>query len=139
MNTNITTKMKSKRKATALATAKEKANKKMKPKHALVYETKQKLTHAKHILQIFAVLLCCMSAATTAFAAGTDPLAAINNLSDFVFQAIKAIGMLILLFGLVQLGLSIQSHDTQQRSQGILCMLGGLIIAFAKEILDMIL
>ncbi len=97
------------------------------------------LRNRKRLVKLLVTLAMYLSTATLALAAGSDPLTAINNLSDFVFQAIKAIGMLILLFGLVQFGMSVQSHDTQQRSQGILCMLGGLIIAFAKEILDMIL
>ena len=50
-------------------------------------------------------------------------------------SAIKAIGIIILGWGIVQVGMSIQSHDASQRSQGFLCLFGGLVIAFAKEIL----
>lgn len=71
---------------------------------------------------------------TVAFADG-DPLAIVNNLSDFIFSAIKAIGVIILGWGIVQVGMSIQSHDASQRSQGFLCLFGGLVIAYAKEIL----
>lgn len=46
--------------------------------------------------------------------------------------------MIILGWGIVQLGMSIQSHDASQRSQGMLCVFGGLIIAFSKEILSAI-
>ena len=46
-----------------------------------------------------------------------------------------AIGVIILGWGVVQVGMSVQSHDASQRSQGFLCLLGGLIIAFSKEIL----
>ncbi len=73
------------------------------------------------------------------FAEGTDPLSTINNLSTFVFAAIKAIGVIILGWGVVQIGLSLQSHDASQRSNGFLTFFGGLVIAFAKEILDLIL
>ena len=69
----------------------------------------------------------------------TDPLTTINNLSTFVFAAIKAIGIIILGWGVVQIGLSLQSHDASQRSNGFLTFFGGLVIAFAKEILDLIL
>ena len=34
--------------------------------------------------------------------------------------------------------LSLQSHDPSQRSQGFLTLAGGLVITFAKEILDLI-
>lgn len=74
-----------------------------------------------------------------ALAEGTDPLAAINNLSDFVFSAIKAIGIILLGWGVVQIGMSLQSHDPSQRSSGFLTFFGGLMIAFAKEILEIIL
>ena len=74
-----------------------------------------------------------------ALAEGTDPLQAINNLSDFVFAAIKAIGVILLGWGVVQIGMSLQSHDPSQRSSGFLTFFGGLMIAFAKEILDLIL
>ena len=81
-----------------------------------------------------------LTCAVPAFAAGTvaDPLAIVNNLSDFIFSIIKAIGVIILGWGIVQVGMSIQSHDASQRTQGFLCLFGGLLIAFAKEILAMI-
>ena len=78
---------------------------------------------------------CCM---TPAMAAGGDPLGIVNNLSDFIFSIIKAIGVIILGWGIVQVGMSIQSHDASQRTQGILCLFGGLMIAFSKEILTAI-
>ena len=76
---------------------------------------------------------------TPAYATGGgDPLTIVNNLSDFIFSCIKAIGVIILGWGIVQVGMSIQSHDASQRSQGFLCLFGGLVIAFAKEILTLI-
>lgn len=62
----------------------------------------------------------------------------VGNLSDFVFSIIKALGVIILGWGIVQVGMSIQSHDASQRTQGFLCLFGGLMIAFAKEILTAI-
>lgn len=76
--------------------------------------------------------------AATAYATGDDPLAIVNNLSDFIFSIIKAVGIIILGWGVVQVGMSIQSHDASQRTQGLLCLFGGLLIAFAKEILTLI-
>lgn len=80
----------------------------------------------------------CLCCATPALAAGTDPLGIVNNLSDFIFSIIKALGVIILGWGIVQVGMSIQSHDASQRTQGFLCLFGGLMIAFAKEILTAI-
>ena len=78
-----------------------------------------------------ATLVCGMS--VTAFAA-SDP----NNLSDFIFGLIRAIGLILLGFGIVQVGLSLKSHDPSQRANGFLTLAGGIIITFAKEILTLI-
>ena len=51
---------------------------------------------------------------------------------------IKAVGVIVLGWGIVQVGMSVQSHDASQRTQGFLCLFGGLMIAFAKEILTAI-
>ena len=84
------------------------------------------------------VLAVCALLTVPAFAAGSDPLGIVNNLSDFIFSIIKALGVIILGWGIVQVGMSIQSHDASQRTQGFLCLFGGLMIAFAKEILTAI-
>ena len=73
-----------------------------------------------------------------AYATGGDPLTVVGNLSDFIFSCIKALGVIILGWGIVQVGMSIQSHDASQRTQGFLCLFGGLLITFAKEILGAI-
>lgn len=75
--------------------------------------------------------------ATTVCAAG-DPLTVVNNLSNFIFSLIRAIGMIILGFGVVQVGLSLKSHDPTQKANGILTVAGGIVITFAKEILNLI-
>ena len=41
-------------------------------------------------------------------------------------------------FGIVQVGLSLKSHDPSQRANGFLTLAGGIIITFAKEILNLI-
>ena len=85
---------------------------------------------------IVIVLIC--STPFTAFAADGDPLTVVNNLSDFIFGLIRAIGMILLGFGVVQIGLSLKSHDPSQRANGFLTLAGGIIITFAKEILNLI-
>ena len=83
-------------------------------------------------------LVCGVCFALPAFADG-DPLTVVNNLSTFIFSLIRAIGLILLGWGIVQVGLSLQSHDPSQRSQGFLTLAGGLVITFAKEILDLIM
>jgi hypothetical protein len=76
---------------------------------------------------------------TTAYAAdGDDPLTVVNNLSNFIFGLIRAIGLILLGFGIVQVGLSLKSHDPSQRANGFLTLAGGIVITFAKEILALI-
>lgn len=83
------------------------------------------------------VTVMCMTT-MTAFAAGKDPLTVVNNLSDFMFGLIRAVGLILLGFGIVQVGLSLKSHDPSQRANGFLTVAGGIIITFAKEILNLI-
>jgi len=89
----------------------------------------------KRTLMVVGLALGLLS--TTVFAA--DPLGAINNLSTFIFSAIRAIGMIMLGFGIVQIGMSLKSHDASQRANGFLTFFGGVVIAFAKDILDMLI
>ncbi len=91
----------------------------------------------KRAFLVFCVLVMVFSVTTTAFATD-DPLQVVNNLSEFIFGLIRAIGMILLAFGIVQVGLSLKSHDPSQRANGFLTLAGGIIITFAKEILSLI-
>lgn len=103
---------------------------------------KSKQKTEKRFLKIYtavvliAVLLSAM--AVTCFAAEDDPIAVVNNLSDFMFGLVRAVGMIMLGFAVVQIGLSLKSHDPSQRAQGFLTLAGGVVITFAKEILTLI-
>ena len=88
-------------------------------------------------LILYSAAVCHLCFPLSAMAA-SDPLTAVNNLSTFIFSLIRAIGLILLGWGVVQVGLSFQSHDPSQRSQGFLTLAGGLVITFAKEILDLI-
>lgn len=93
---------------------------------------------SKRAMAVYAALVLYLTCfTTTAFAAG-DPIAVVNNLSDFIFGLIRAVGMILLGFGIVQIGLSLKSHDPSQRANGFLTLAGGVVITFAKEILTLI-
>ena len=79
------------------------------------------------------VLAVLLLSCTTAFATDGDPLTVVNNLSDFMFSMIRAIGVILVGFGIVQIGMSLKSHDPSQRSNGFLTFFGGVLIMFAKE------
>jgi len=89
-------------------------------------------------LIIFMVVALFVLKASQVFAATNEPLTVINNLSTFIFSIIRAIGMILLGWGIVQVGLALKSHDASQRANGFLTVAGGIIITFAKEILDLI-
>lgn len=74
----------------------------------------------------------------TSVSATSDPLTVVNNLSDFIFGLIRSVGMIILGFGVVQIGLSFKSQDPSQRANGFLTLAGGIVITFAQEILNII-
>ena len=78
-----------------------------------------------------------LGTSVTAFAAG-DPITVVNNLSSFIFGLIRAIGLILLGFGILQVGLSLKSHDPSQRANGMLTVAGGIVITFTKEILTLI-
>ena len=95
-------------------------------------------TASRRGLYFITAIILCIGLLTISALADSDPLTIVNNLSDFIFSIIKALGVIILGWGIVQVGMSIQSHDASQRTQGFLCLFGGLLIAFAKEILTAI-
>ena len=104
----------------------------MKMKKASLNTTKANDRKIKRLYLVAAtVVAAAFVMAMPAFA--DDPLTTINNLSDFVFSAI------LLGFGIVQIGLALKGHDASQRAQGFMTFFGGVVIYFAKDILDMIL
>lgn len=100
-------------------------------------EEKNKVKRIEKILKITHLALVMMLSTTSVYAAD-DPLSVVNNLSNFIFGLIRAIGMILLGFGIVQVGLSLKSHDPSQRANGFMTLAGGIVITFAKEILNII-
>ena len=95
--------------------------------------------NTKRIFSIFiAAVLICTLGVTSVYAAATDPLEVVNNLSTFIFSLIRAIGLILLGLGIMQVGLSLKSHDPSQRANGFLTLAGGIIITFTKEVLTLI-
>ena len=95
-------------------------------------------TTSRRWLSIITTVILSVGLLAVPALADSDPLTIVNNLSDFIFSCIKAVGIIILGWGVVQVGMSVQSHDASQRTQGFLCLFGGLLIAFAKEILALV-
>ena len=64
----------------------------------------------KGIFTLLYVVLLFVLQSSNVFATD-DPLSVINNLKDFMYQIIGAIGAILLLWGIVQIGMAIKSHD----------------------------
>lgn len=108
-------------------------------------KTKNSLEHqrkierrAKRAYALFACLALSLAVMAVPAFAADDPLQIVNNLSDFIFSLIRAIGLILLGFGILQLGLSLKSHDPSQRANGMLTIAGGIVITFTKEILALV-
>lgn len=101
-------------------------------------EEKMVIKRGRAIIAGYAgIVLALTLGAGLAFADG-DPITVVNNLSEFIFSLIRAIGLILLGLGIMQVGLSLKSHDPSQRANGFLTLAGGIIITFTKEILNMI-
>ncbi len=102
----------------------------------------KKKINSKNILKkitfilLYAFILF-VAQATNVFAT-EDPLAVINNLQTFIAGLVKAVGVIILILGIVQIGMSLKSHDPSQRANGIMTLAGGVVIAFAPQIVTLI-
>ena len=102
-------------------------------------ETKKETTQLKmkrgqkKLFALYAVMVLTFCIGATCVYAAGDPLTVVNNLSTFIFSLIRAIGLILLGFGIVQVGLSLKSHDPSQRANGFLTLAGGIIITFAKQ------
>ena len=115
-----------------------KETKYIKPKKTIlnpirVMKSKKRLPLIVLLAAVFMLVL-----ALPVLAAPSDPLAVINNLSSFIFSLIRAIGLILLGFGILQVGLSLKSHDPSQRANGMLTVAGGVVITFPQEILTLI-
>ena len=108
-----------------------------KPQNTLERRTKLE-RRAKRVYAIFTCLTLSMAVMTVPAFAADDPLQIVENLSDFIFSLIRAIGLILLGFGIHQLGLSLKSHDPSQRANGMLTIAGGIVITFTREILNLV-
>ena len=108
-------------------------------KHKTRTEEEKKASRAvRYLFLAYMAMVIMVTISAVSSHAASDPLTVINNLSDFIFSLIRAIGLILLGFGIVQIGLSLKSHDPSQRANGFLTLAGGVIITFAKEILNII-
>lgn len=93
---------------------------------------------AKRIMIIVCTMMVLFSYSAVAFAAPDEPIQAVNNLRDFIYTLLSAIGVIMLIWGGVQIALSLKSHDPSQRSNALLFIAGALIVLFIEPIITFI-
>ena len=101
-------------------------------------EEKRIAKNGRIVMTIYAGMVLAMTLGAGLVFADGDPITVVNNLSEFIFSLIRAIGLILLGLGIMQVGLSLKSHDPSQRANGFLTLAGGIIITFTKEILNII-
>ena len=70
-----------------------------------------------------------LGTSVTAFAAN-DPIKVVNNLSDFTFRMVRAVGMIMLGFGILQIGFSLKSHDPSKITNRFLTLPAVFVLTF---------
>lgn len=101
---------------------------------------KQNRVIKKAAATLVAVIFCLMLFAVSAFAEGegnavTQPLI---NFTALMFTIIRLVGIALGAFSIVQFATALKSHDGAQKVQAGLGIAAGLMIIFAKEILELI-
>jgi len=111
----------------------------IKPKKSILNPIRVMNNHKRlPAIMVLAAIFMLALALPAMAAPSDDPLTVINNLSSFIFSLIRAVGLILLGFGILQVGLSLKSHDPSQRANGMLTVAGGVVITFTQEILNLI-
>lgn len=93
----------------------------------------------KAISVITTATIVCTLCAVPVFADGGDEvLSPMSRLVDLIFSIIRLVGAGVTGWGIFELSSAIRSHDGAQKGQAIAGIAGGLLIIFAKEILQFI-
>lgn len=92
----------------------------------------------RRIAIVTCTLMVLFSCSAVALAAPDEPIQAVNRLRDFIYSLLSAVGVIMLVWGGVQIALSLKSHDPSQRANALLFIGGALIILFIQPIVTFI-
>ena len=91
-------------------------------------------------MMVFVLSTSVALAAETGTSAGeVDPIKAVNNLSLLVTTLVSAVGGVVLMFSVLQLGIAIKQQNSASKAEALLGILGGLVIACAPWVVNYIL
>jgi len=99
---------------------------------------KKKINRVVTVVVEAAWMLCMASAGNvlaTDTSAATAPL---DRLTDILFSIVSGLGVIALIFGVVQLALSFKGHDPQQKMQAAIAIAGGILLIAIKPIVSTI-
>lgn len=88
---------------------------------------------------VLSTLFVIMASCSFVLASDNPAAEAISNFTEIIVGIVTAIGVILAIWGVVQVGLSVPSHDTSQRASGFLALAGGIIVAVAPHIVVSIL
>ena len=67
--------------------------------------------------------------------AAPDAVTTINNLKNLMLNLLSAVGVILVIWGIVQTAMGFKSQDGTQKAQGVLFLAGGALIAGVGPIL----
>ena len=109
-----------------------------------IIKNKKKIEEINRKVQIvtrgvLSTLFVVMASCNFVLASDNPATDAILSFTDIIVGIVTAIGVILSIWGVVQVGMSIPAHDTTQRASGFLALAGGIIIAVAPHIVRSIL
>ena len=99
---------------------------------------KKKLLSIVSIAAIPAIFLILQTSSVFAENVPNEATNIMKGFLDIVFTFVRFFGIFLAAWGVFDIGSSMSSHDSSQRSTGIKLLVGGIIVIFAKEILNAI-
>lgn len=97
--------------------------------------------HYARIRKIFRIAAACVIlGAFCIVPAAAAPSSGITNtinlFMEILLGVVRAIGAILALWGVVELGIALKAHDASQRASAIKSLAAGLLVFFAGQILD---
>lgn len=94
---------------------------------------------ARNVAAVTVALCILLMSALPVMAAGDGGVSSsLTSFMDILFTVIKIVGVGIAAFGLIKVGVTLLSHDPNQRLDGLLFFGVGLFVFFVKELLQAI-
>ena len=97
------------------------------------------LAAAFSVIMAFCFITSAFASETTAVPSDdADPFQILTNFTSLIFSVISAIGILMIIFGVVQFVMAMQGHDPSQKLQGGLVFGGGVLLFCIRFVINFI-